>query len=58
MAHLKTQGFNVQDNVIEDIQKIKDQYTISRPLASCHTAVINGYIVEGHVPASDIRHVN
>jgi len=55
VAHLKTQGFNVQDNVIEDIQKIKDQYSISGPLASCHTAVVNGYIVEGHVPATDIK---
>ena len=55
LAHLKTHGFNVQDNVIEDVQKIKDQYGVSRSLASCHTALINGYIVEGHVPANDIK---
>lgn len=55
LAHLETHGFNVQDNVIEDIQKIKDQYGVKRTLASCHTAIINGYIVEGHVPANDIK---
>ena len=55
LAHLKTHGFNVQDNVIEDVQKIKDKYGVNRALASCHTAIINGYIVEGHVPANDIK---
>ncbi len=55
LAHLKTHGFNVQDNVIEDVQKIKDQYGVHHSLASCHTAIIDGYIVEGHVPANDIK---
>ena len=55
LAHLKKHGFNIQDNVLEDMQSIKDKYGISRSLASCHTAIINGYIVEGHVPANDIK---
>ena len=55
LAHLKKHGFNVQDNVLEDMQSIKDKYGIGRSLASCHTAIINGYIVEGHVPANDIK---
>lgn len=55
LKHLEAHGFNVQDNVTDDIQKIKDQYAVNRSLASCHTAIINGYIVEGHVPASDIK---
>lgn len=54
-AHIKQHGFNVQDNVIEDIQSIKDQYAVNRTLASCHTAVIGDYIIEGHVPANDIK---
>lgn len=55
LAHLKTHGFNVQDNVVEDIQQIKDKYGVSRSIASCHTAIIDGYVVEGHVPANDIK---
>ena len=55
IAHLKKHDFNVQDNVLEDMQSIKDKYGVSRSLASCHTAIINGYIVEGHVPAIDIK---
>ena len=55
LAHLKTHGFNVHDNVLEDMQHIKDKYGINNSLASCHTAIIDGYIVEGHVPANDIK---
>lgn len=54
LAHLKQYNFKVQDNVLDDVQKIKDKYGVSRSLASCHTAIVNGYVVEGHVPASDI----
>jgi len=55
LAHLKSHGFKVQDNVLEDMQQIKDKYGVSRSLRSCHTAIINGYVVEGHVPANDIK---
>lgn len=54
VAHLKKHNFKVQDNVLDDVQQIKDKYGINRSLASCHTAIIDGYIVEGHVPAQDI----
>ncbi len=52
--HLEDKGFKVQDNVTEDMNAIKDKYGVPRNLASCHTAIINGYVVEGHVPADDI----
>ena len=55
LAHLEKHDFIVQDNILEDMQGIKDKYGVSRSLASCHTAIINGYIVEGHVPAGDIK---
>ncbi len=55
LAHLKKHGFNVTDNVVDDMQSIKAKYGITPALASCHTAIINGYIIEGHVPASDIK---
>lgn len=55
LAHLRQHDFKVQDKVVDDVQQIKDKYGVSRSLASCHTAIIDGYIIEGHVPASDIK---
>ncbi len=55
LQHLKQHDFNVIDNVTENMQGIKDKYGITNSLASCHTAIINGHIVEGHVPAGDIK---
>jgi hypothetical protein len=53
--HLKQNNFNVKDIVSDDVQAIKNKYGVTQELASCHTAIVNGYVVEGHVPANDIR---
>jgi hypothetical protein len=55
VEHLKQNNFNVEDIVSDDVQAIKNKYGITREMASCHTAIVNGYVVEGHVPAYDIR---
>ncbi|MCX7088777.1 MAG: DUF411 domain-containing protein [Methylococcales bacterium] len=55
LEHLKSNQFNVVDHLVEDVQSVKDRYGVSAELASCHTALVNGYVVEGHVPASDIK---
>lgn len=55
VEHLKENNFQVKDSVIDDVQAIKDKYGVSKEMASCHTAVVNGYVIEGHVPANDIR---
>lgn len=55
LAHLKKHDFNVIDSVVDDMQSIKAKYGVTPALASCHTAIINGYVVEGHVPAGDIK---
>ncbi|NOS74695.1 MAG: DUF411 domain-containing protein [Methyloglobulus sp.] len=55
VEHLKQNNFNVKDVVSDDVQAIKDKYGVTQELASCHTALVNGYVVEGHVPAKDIR---
>lgn len=34
---------------------IKSQYRIPRELESCHTAIVDGYVIEGHVPVSEIN---
>jgi hypothetical protein len=53
--HLKSQGFKIDDVATTDIEAIKQKYNVPDNLASCHTAIVNGYVVEGHVPAQDIK---
>ncbi len=55
IQHLKDNNFKVTDIVDDDMQAIKDKYGVSRQMQSCHTATVNGYVIEGHVPASDIK---
>jgi hypothetical protein len=55
LAHLKQHHFSIKDIATDDMQAIKDKYGVSDEMASCHTAVVNGYVVEGHVPAEDIK---
>jgi len=54
IKHLQENNFIVKDFVTNDVQAIKDKYGVSENMASCHTALVNGYVVEGHVPAADI----
>lgn len=53
--HLKEAGFEVTAINSEDMISIKEQYGISNKLASCHTAIVAGYVLEGHVPANDVK---
>jgi len=55
LTHLKQNQFTVNDVVIDDVATIKQKYGVPAKLASCHTAIVNGYVIEGHVPASDIK---
>ncbi len=53
--HLQAEGFKVNIHKTSDIYSIKRSMGLPPQLASCHTATIGGYVIEGHVPASDIR---
>jgi len=53
--HLKAQGFKITDFPTSEIEAIKQKYNVPDNLASCHTAIVNGYVIEGHVPADDIK---
>jgi hypothetical protein len=55
LEHLKKHNFRVTDIKTEDINHIKQQSGVTPGLASCHTALVEGYVIEGHVPAADIR---
>lgn len=52
--HLRAHGFTVESIDDPEIHAFKEQNNIPGPLMSCHTAIVEGYIIEGHVPASDI----
>ncbi|EJO94421.1 hypothetical protein A471_08313 [Ectopseudomonas mendocina DLHK] len=52
--HLQDNGFTVNDHVEADMSAVKQRLGIPPRLASCHTGVIDGKFVEGHVPAADI----
>lgn len=53
--HLEENGFEVVAYDRTDMTTVKDSLGIPPELASCHTAVVDGYVVEGHVPAASIR---
>ena len=36
------------------MDEIKNQYNVPQELESCHTAIVDGYVIEGHVPATEI----
>ncbi len=57
LDHLKKNNFTVKDIVTDDVQAIKDKYGVSEAMASCHTAIVDGYVIEGHVPAEDIMNL-
>lgn len=53
--HLHKNGFKVTSKPTEDMSVIKQKNNIASDVASCHTAVVAGYVIEGHVPASTIK---
>ena len=50
-AHLAAAGFRIDDQVTESMDGVKEQHGIAPDRASCHTAVVEGYVIEGHVPS-------
>ena len=52
---MKDNGFDLKVENIDNLHPIKKKLGITPRLASCHTAVIDDYIFEGHIPASDIH---
>ncbi|MGY2200959.1 DUF411 domain-containing protein [Pseudomonas gingeri] len=54
IAHLQANGFKVNDHVEADMSAVKQRLGVAPRLTSCHTAVIDGKFVEGHVPAEQI----
>lgn len=56
IKHMQKHGFTIKDDIKTDgMEAIKQKYNLPQDLASCHTAIIDGYVMEGHIPADDIK---
>jgi hypothetical protein len=54
VEHLEKNGFVVKAKDVPDLTALKRHYGVTQELASCHTGFVEGYVVEGHVPADVI----
>lgn len=55
IAYLKREGLNVEVETVDDMQTIKEKYNIPSDMQSCHTSVVGGYFIEGHMPLEVIE---
>ncbi|MGN6392206.1 MAG: DUF411 domain-containing protein [Gemmatimonadales bacterium] len=52
--HLRANGFTPTVHDEDDMDKMKDEMGVPKAVRSCHTALLGSYLIEGHVPASDL----
>ena len=55
VEHMKKAGFDVQVNDVDDVTPTARRLGVPDNLRSCHTSEIGGYVIEGHVPAADVK---
>ena len=57
VEHLRRAGFKVRVEEIENLGPIKRLAGVPKELESCHTMLVDNYVVEGHVPIPDVKHM-
>lgn len=55
LKHMRASGFRLETHKFGDVVPVKQKLGVPESLYSCHTATVSGYVIEGHVPASDIK---
>ena len=55
VKHMRANGFTVDARDLDDVSPVRRRYGVPGALASCHTAIVGGYAIEGHVSAADIQ---
>ena len=55
VKHLQANGFATKVTESDSLDEIKAKHGIPAAAQSCHTATVDGYVLEGHVPAADVR---
>lgn len=53
--HMRSAGFSVKQIATTEMDDVKRGAGVPKTLGSCHTAKVGGYVIEGHVPAADVR---
>ncbi|MEX0646135.1 MAG: DUF411 domain-containing protein [Balneolaceae bacterium] len=53
--YLEDNGVEVIQEKVADLQAVKDEHGVPGQVSACHTAIADGYVIEGHVPVEDIR---
>ncbi len=52
---MEENGYTVMVEDVDDLAAVKAEHQVPPELQSCHTAIVDGYIIEGHVPVEDIE---
>jgi hypothetical protein len=52
---MEENDYLVQVEDVQDLTAVKQRYQVPLALQSCHTAIVDGYVIEGHVPAADVE---
>jgi hypothetical protein len=52
---MEENGYTVQTEHVENLAAVKAEHQVPPALQSCHTAIVDGYIIEGHVPVAEIE---
>ena len=55
VSQMESAGYRPRTVIVDDLADVRLRYKVPADLAACHTAVIHGYVVEGHVPAEDVQ---
>lgn len=55
VEHMQQAGFTVTETITEELNAVKAKHGVPNQLASCHTAIVDGYVVEGHIPSEDVQ---
>ena len=55
IEHLQAHGFQVKAQSVASLAEVKRKFNVTPALGSCHTGLVEGYVIEGHVPAGDIK---
>jgi hypothetical protein len=52
---MRENGYNVIEEAVTNPAEVKTKYEVPAALQSCHTAIVDGYVIEGHVPVREIE---
>lgn len=55
VEYMKRNGFDVEVHDVKDVGAARERLGMPQKFGACHTAKVGGYVVEGHVPAEDVR---